>query len=262
VSGFSPDWLALRQPADARARNHALAERLVAHVARRRVLRIVDIGAGSGNNMVSTAPLLSPVQHWVLVDADEALLLDAMARVPHRATAEARVLDLSDPDALAPILAMKPDLVTASAFFDLCGGAWIERFADLVAAARAAVYVVLNYDGREEWSPASPLDATALAAFHADQRRDKGLGPALGPDAHGRLAGALRARGYRVEEAESDWRLEAPRDAQLIDELARGSAAAIRPHLGSDRTANWLAARRSVTRVLIGHRDMLATPPR
>jgi len=259
MSGFSADWLGLRAGADGRARNAALAARLAGHFAERTGgLRIVDLGAGSGNNMAATAPLLGPAQHWVLADADAGLLARARARVPWGATIELQLTDLAC--GVGALLRPAPDLVTASAFFDLCGAAWIERFADALAVSGAALYTVLSYDGREVWEPAFAGDAAALSAFHADQRRDKGLGPAMGPDAHDHLARCLAARGYRVEEGPSDWVLETPRDAALIAALAEGSAAAVRPALGR-AAEDWWTVRKGAARVVIGHKDLLALPP-
>jgi len=257
VSGFSADWLALRGGADGRARSAELAARLEAHFSGRGQVRVLDLGAGTGANMRAAAPLIRAAQHWVLADNDAALL--AQAAPVAGATLETRAVDLSLE--LEALFDPAPDLVTASAFFDLCGADWIGRLARAAARARAAVYATLTYDGREEWAPAHPLDAEALAALHADQRRDKGLGPALGPEAHGALAVALGAEGYAVAEAASDWELEAPRDAALIAALAAGSAAAVAPALGEAKVADWRAARTGASRVLIGHRDLLAIPP-
>ncbi len=105
------------------------------------------------------------------------------------------------------------------------------------------------------------LDAAVLAAFHADQRRDKGLGPALGPDAHAHLADRLSKLGYEVFEGSSDWKLKQPADAALIAALADGSAAAVAEAVGADRADDWRAARVTAHRVTIGHRDLLALPP-
>ncbi|MDT8344525.1 MAG: class I SAM-dependent methyltransferase, partial [Thermohalobaculum sp.] len=207
----------------------------------------------------ATAPLLGPGQHWVLADSDAGLLARARVAAPVGVSVELQIADLAC--GTRALLAPAPDLVTASAFFDLCGAAWIERFADDLAAAGAALHAVLSYDGRELWLPAAPQDAAALAAFHADQRRDKGLGPALGPDAHAHLARCLAGHGYRVDDAPSDWVLTPPQDAALIAALAEGSAAAIAGALGAEAAGAWLAAHRQAARVVIGHRDLLALPP-
>ncbi|MEM0923083.1 MAG: SAM-dependent methyltransferase [Pseudomonadota bacterium] len=253
---FSADWLALRLPADIAARNPILAARLAAHFAGRADLRILDLGAGSGNNMVATTPWLPRGQTWCLADADAALL-DA-APSPDFVTVEHRVADLVQ--GIAPLLSPRLDLVTASAFFDLCGAAWLEQFAEDLAASGAMLYALLSYDGREVWQPPDRADPAVLHAFHADQKRDKGFGPALGPDAHSHLADLLRTRGYEVLEAPSDWQLSQPRDADLIAALAEGSATAVRPALGA-LAEEWGTSRSRASAVTIGHQDLLALPP-
>ena len=260
MSDFSADWLGLREPADRRARNAALAARLAAYFAGKAGMDVLDLGAGSGNNMVATASLLRAPQRWTLIDSDPDVLDAAARRVVPGVTVETRFADLSTDMEL--LLDPAPDLVTASAFFDLCGAPWIEAFAARLAASGAALYAVLNYDGREAWTPRHPEDSAVLAAFHKDQRRDKGLGPALGPDGQAHLARVMARHGYQIVEGASDWTLRQPEDGALIEALAEGSAAAVAPSIGKDVAARWLAARRRADRVLIGHRDLLALPPR
>jgi hypothetical protein len=255
MTGFQASWLALREPADRRARNVTVAAALSAALAGRSGLRILDLGAGSGNNMALTAGLLPMPQHWLLADNDPVLL--ARAAAPEGATCEGVICDLSaNIDAL---LDAAPDLVTASAFFDLVGAAWIDRFVTRLAERRLPLFAVLSYDGEEQWWPANRLDMAALAAFHADQRRDKGLGASLGPQAHAHLARRLEEAGYTVTEGRSDWLLEQPRDGRLIAALADGSRQAIRPTMGAEAD-NWAEARLIAERARIGHRDLFALP--
>lgn len=253
---FSAEWLALRAEADRRARDPALAAQLSSRFAGRAEVRVLDLGSGTGAMMRTVAPLLGPGQNWRLVDSDADLLAQAAPFAGARL--ERLTVDLAGE--LAPLFDPRPDLVTASAFFDLCGGDWIDRLVGHAAAAGAALYAVLTYDGRESWSPAHPLDAAVLAAFHADQRRDKGLGPALGPGAAPYLAAALRRAGFEVGTAPSDWRLAPPADAPLIAALARGSAEAVAPALGKDQAAEWQRARAAASAVTVGHLDVLALP--
>ena len=253
---FSADWLALRAAADRAARDPGLEVRLAALLADRpRPLRILDLGAGTGANLAHLAPRLPGPQGWLLADHDPALL--ARVAAPEGVAVETRAVDLAP--GLGALLDPAPDLVTASAFFDLAGAAWADALVRAVAATGAVFYTVLSYDGREHWAPPHPADAEVLAAFHADQHRDKGLGPALGPDATAHLARAFRAAGYQVETAASDWHLSAPADTPLIRALAEGAAAATRPALGPTAD-DWLAARGGAERVTIGHQDLLAWP--
>ncbi|MEL6768381.1 MAG: class I SAM-dependent methyltransferase [Pseudomonadota bacterium] len=261
---FEARWLALREHADAVARAPGVAAALSQAFAGRQgassPLRVLDLGAGAGNNLRATAPLLPAPQHWTLVDSDAGLLAEALRERPEGVTAEEKVADLAD--GLEPLLepAALPDLVTASALFDLCSEEWIAAFVATLTAARLPFFTVLSYDGRQDWQPPHPLDTAVLEAFHRDQRRDKGLGPALGPDAHDALAGMLRNAGYSVIEGTSDWVLDAPADDALIAALAAGTAAAVGPALGADASV-WGAARAGASPVRIGHMDLLALPP-
>jgi hypothetical protein len=54
LSGFTTDWLALREPADAVARAGALVGPFVSGIAATR--RIIDLGAGTGANLRYLAP--------------------------------------------------------------------------------------------------------------------------------------------------------------------------------------------------------------
>jgi SAM-dependent methyltransferase len=254
---FSADWLALRRDADLRARNQDLAVQLAAWASGRSAgLRVLDLGSGTGANLAATSPHLGPGQHWRLVDHDPALL----ARVvpPQGVAVEPMVADLAAP--LDPLFDPAPDLVTASAFFDLCGAELIDRVVAETVRTGAAFYTVLSYDGREDWTPPHEADAAVLAAFHADQGSDKGLGPALGPGATAYLETAFQRHGYAVETGHSDWDLAAPADTALIAALAEGSAAATAPALGH-RARDWGAARVAASAVMIGHLDLLALPP-
>lgn len=277
---FSATWLALREPADHRSRDAALAGRLQAHVGDK-TLRVVDLGSGTGSNLRATAPLLGDEQAWTLVDYDPALLeaaslaladwadearaegeVLALLKDGRRITVSFRVADLNrDLDA---VLAGGPDLVTASALFDLISEAWMRRFAARLAQSGAAFYTVLTYDGRDGFAPSHAQDAAVIAAFAAHQRSDKGFGPAAGPLAAAALADALRAAGYRVETGDSPWRL-GPEDAALVGELLDGIAGAVAEtkRLAPAALEEWLAFRQSSRTapealLTVGHTDILA----
>jgi SAM-dependent methyltransferase len=272
MSGFDAAWLALREPADAAARSPVLEEALAHALAGRGgPLACVDLACGTGANLRHLAPRLPGPQRWQLVDADEALLAEARRRcagLRDRDGAPVAVVFVQSDLATADLAACCAGaaLVTASALLDLVSAAWLERLAAAIAQARSAALFALDYDGRRECAPADPGDAPAHAAFDAHQRRDKGFGPALGPQAAAHAARALSVRGLRVERARSDWRLGA-REAALQGELLRGwTQAAVEAAPGS-RAAfeGWLArrlAQRDAGRlqVIVGHEDLLALP--
>jgi len=276
MSGFSPQWLDLREAADHRARNRKLAHALAAHFDGWRPVFVVDLGAGTGSNLRATAPLLGPEQRWTLVDHDVSLLEAAMARLSawadgadrqadtlvlfkgaKRITVDFRHADLARD--LDSALGANANLVTASALFDLVSCDFIARLAQAVARRKAAFYTVLTYDGDQRWTPEHEADADVLEAFNAHQKNDKGFGPAAGPDAPDELSEVFAAAGYAVQEGDSAWRLGAD-DAALIADLARGFGEAVREtdQVDAATVAAWSAVPR--TAAIVGHADTLALP--
>ena len=277
MTGFSAEWLGRREPADHRSRNRKLERALAKHFDGWRPITVVDLGCGTGANLRATAPLLGPEQHWTLVDLEQALLDAAAERLAawadgadrkdgklalfkgaKRINVEFRRADIArDLDAA---LGANANLVTASALFDLVSAKFIAAFAAAIAARKSAFYTVLTYDGDQRWTPEHEADAALAEAFHAHQRRDKGFGPAAGPDAPDALSDALTSAGYTVSEGDSAWRLGSG-DEALIAELAAGFAEAARETGQVD--AATIAAWRAVTRTgaVVGHADTLALPP-
>ena len=218
MSGFSAEWLSLREPADAAARAPRVTRTIAEATAGRTPLRVADLGCGTGSNLRYLASRLPQPQEWRLVDHDAALLAAARTLVPQ--AVDTRVADLRDLDAS---VFDGCDLVTASALLDLVSEAWVRRFASLCRAAGAAVLVVLNYDGRTECTPVDADDDRVRELVNAHQRSDKGFGPALGPDSGPRTAQALADAGYRVIVEKSDWVI-GPDQAGLQRQLIAGWA--------------------------------------
>ncbi len=256
MSGFAADWLALREAADARSRSDRLIRAAAQDLATRAAPVVCDLGAGTGAARRALAPVFPAATAWVLVDHDAALL--ARAAAPGTVTVPA---DLAADPARWPAGC---DLVTATALFDLASSGWLDALAAALAADRLPLLSCLSYDGRIALAPAHPLDGAMIRAFNAHQRTEKGLGgPAAGPGAHGHLARALAARGYRVDEDDTPWRLVAGRDGALIDAVLRGWADAVAGSAGVTpaMAADWLGARLGATAALaIGHRDLYARP--
>ncbi|SIT07608.1 Methyltransferase domain-containing protein [Roseivivax lentus] len=250
--GFSADWLALREPADHAARDAALLRRAARAAGPDPV--ILDLGCGTGSTVRAMAPHLPAGTFWRLVDNDPHLLRRAADCAGGQA--ETWAMDLGDLEAL-PLEGVT--LVTASALLDLMPEAWLR---DLAARVRVPVYAALSYDGDMEWSPADAEDAAVTEAFNRHQRGDKGLGPALGPDAVETAASAFAREGFDVQHASSPWQL-GPASAALQAALVEGIAAAA-AEAGAASAEAWGAMRvadaaRSTCR--IGHGDILAMPP-
>ena len=285
MSGFTADWLALREPVDTAARDIELARRFASSLPR--PARLADLGAGTGAHARVLAPLIGGDQIWLLVDSDAALRRAQRAaffawarRLGHAAREDdggvtvrpdsgtwrfaSLALDLAQED-WRPLEAAPLDGVACSAFLDLASAAWIERLAAWLAARRLPFYAALTVDGRRVWAPPAPEDAVVAAAFRRHQARDKGLGPALGGEAAGYAAKCLSFQRFTVTEAGSDWRLGP--DAPVLAPLVHGEADAAREAApeAAAAVALWrerrLAEAEAATLgLMVGHRDLLALP--
>lgn len=275
---FDPAWLALREPVDHRSRADAAMSLLGRAWRDGGWTRIVDLGSGTGSNVRYLASRLPEIRSWTLVDHDAELL--ARATTPDGAEAVRVAGDLATAG-LDAIGASNADLVTASALLDLVSRSWLEA---LVAACREsgrAALFALTYDGGIQWRAAEddprpaddPDDALVRRSVNAHQRRDKGLGPALGPMAGLMAETIFRAAGYRAWLLPSPWRL-GPGDAELARALVEGWEAAAIEQLreaspagstDADRVRSWAERRRATIDsgrfgLTVGHLDLLALP--
>jgi SAM-dependent methyltransferase len=277
VSGFSVEWLELREPFDAAARAAALVTDLKRHIAvgtQESPVRVVDLGAGAGSNLRYLAPLLGGVQRWRLVDHDSRLLDAALARTHVWAAARgAEVrrsgsrLDIRAADFACEVECERADLedlaidlpmgglVTAAALLDLVSRDWLEALARSCRSARAAVLLALTYDGRTTAKPGEPEDPVVLAMFNRHQLFDKGFGPALGMRALEAAESAFEAHGYELRVATSDWVIE-PKDRALQLALLDGWLAAALEIAPESRLAltSWFERRRA--HVLAGRSEL------
>jgi trans-aconitate methyltransferase len=265
----TPDWLALREPADAAARSPQLAERLAAHlrdtaVPRERVV-VRDLGCGTGSMGRWLAGRLPGEQHWILHDRDERLLERAAASLPDGVSVETRAGDVTQLDAAA---LAGTAVVTASALLDLLTADEVAGLAAACTGAGCAALLTLSVVGNVSFSPSEPLDTAFAAAFDDHQRRAADGRRLLGPDAPAVAMEAFQRHGAHVTSAPTPWRLgAAPGDAALVEEWLRGWLSAgceQRPELASAADAYLRrrldALERGELRVVVGHADLLAVP--
>jgi hypothetical protein len=250
---FSADWLSLREPADAAARDAGLAD-----VLRDRLtppLTVRDLGCGTGSMGRWLAPRLPGPQHWVLMDRDPALLTHAGTHLPDAVTVETRQGDVT---ALTGDDLAGTALVTCSALLDLLTAGEVDALVAACAAHGTAALFTLSVTGEVTIDPADPLDAEIAAAFNAHQRRTSGGRRLLGPDAAEVAAAAFAKARATVCIRPTPWRLgsdSAPLATQWLGGWV-GAAVEQRPDLRLDdylhrRTADGFA-------VDVGHQDLLA----
>jgi SAM-dependent methyltransferase len=261
---FSAQWLALREPYDQRARSVTVLDRVASVFAGLPEISVVDLGCGTGSTVRSVGPRLPARQRWRLVDNDLGLLAQASALArPPNLLIEARTIDLVRDLELALDGAL--DLVTISALLDLVSADWLDRLTVEAAARRLPVYAALTYQGRATLDPVEPFDLEIVAAVNRHQRRDKGFGSALGPEAGLRALRAFERVGYSVVSGSSDWEFASDDRAIQLEVLSGwASAAGELGDVPQGAIDSWLARRRALvaagrSSMRVGHVDLFAT---
>jgi hypothetical protein len=275
VNSFSAQWLDLREPLDAASRAAGLCTGLVAELSlrqRRPRVAIIDLGAGTGANLRYAAPLLGGAQDWLLVENDPLLQRAGEERLRawrHAPQFDCRVqhlaLDLATQLPQMPL--SEHVLLTASALLDLVSAEWLQALSRRAAQVSATVWFALTYDGDIDCKPAEPEDAELRELVNLHQRRDKGFGAALGPQAAALAEQLFAEQGYHIHSTPSAWHL-GPQHAALQHALVAGwleAACDIAPHRVAALTG-WSVRRRAHidagrSRLRVGHVDMVGRPP-
>ncbi|WP_346915602.1 class I SAM-dependent methyltransferase [uncultured Roseibium sp.] len=264
MSGFSADWLRLREPVDLAARNEQVEDAFLSALPKGPV-RLMDLASGAGSTVAALSGRLKTHQDWILTDNDPALLEVSRRRFSQfgQGTVAYRQVDLSGDLATLPFASV--DGVTTSAFLDLVTRPFLEQLVSLVTAARLPFLASLTYDGRASCMSVDPFDEDIRQAMNAHQKTDKGFGAALGPDAAVAAEALFEAAGYRVVSGHSDW--HADRDAQAFQRKLISGWVSAGSDMGLDpeRLSHWLEMRteqiaKGALAIEVGHRDMAAIP--
>ena len=248
-------------------------------------MQALDLASGTGSNVRYLAERLPPRQDWLLVDDDPELIAQAPARMSEWAAAHAceahvepggvmlqgdrlkcrvqvRRVDVADLTAAAIFHGRQ--LVTASALLDLVSEPWLRGLAVRCREHASAVLFALNYDGRIHCLPEEAGDEHIRDLVNRHQRRDKGFGTALGPEAAATAERLFAAAGYQVQRQPSDWVLS-PDELSLQEALIDGwaqAAAELAPAESASiqdwRTRRLAHLERGRSRLRVGHQDVAA----
>ena len=289
MNEFLSSWLDVREGADARARNVDVVTALSAYVDELADIHLIDLGAGTGSLFRYLAPRLGNRQTWRLVDYSSSLLEQAETRLTkwagqHELIVQSKVggwyasnmvreyhvdTEIWDFARGFPDFPIDPsaDLITASAFIDLVSLSWIEQLVAFCKKARTSFYGCLTYNGLIEWSPKHSFDGEFLQLLNNDQRRDKGMGPALGPDAFQAINNSFVSSGFVVKTGSSPWVLDS-KDWQLQKALLLQWVKLL------DQKSSWPAWKikewnefhlavivEGKSQLKVGHQDIWVVPP-
>ncbi len=273
ISTATAGWLALRAPADDRARSADLAHelaRLLAPGAESAPLILHDLGAGTGSMTRWLAPRLPGPQRWVLRDGDADIVEHLDLRTVVDAAGRTIVSDVVvEHLASLPIDAFDgAAAVTASALLDVITEAEAAHVVAACVAAGTPALFSLSVTGTVRVRPAErpdDLERAIASAFDDHQRREADGRRMLGPDAVALVGARFADAGWNVRTAATPWRLTR-RDTALIGDWLDGwigAALEQRPELApaaayrERRVAQVAAGRLHVT---VAHEDLLAWP--
>ena len=288
MSEFSSSWLDIREGADARARNADLVTSLSAYVNELEEIHLIDLGAGTGGLFRYLAPRLGGHQTWRLVDYSSSLLEQVETRLTRWAGQHELIVRSKSGTWYASSLVRKycvdteiwdfgsgfanfptdpsADVITASAFIDLVSLSWIEQLVAFCKKAQTSFYGCLTYNGIIEWNPGHSCDGEFLQLLNNDQRRDKGMGLALGPDAFQVINNSFMSSGFVVRTGSSPWILDS-KDCQLQRALLLQWVKLLDQRSGwpAWKINEWnefrlAAIMEGKSRLKVGHQDIWAVP--
>lgn len=267
VIEVSSDWLALREPEDARARSRGLALEAARLLAPGPIV-IHDLGSGTGSMMRWLAPQLPGPQTWVLHDWNATLLERAVRagatdREGRPVAIRTRSGELAHfgSDHLGGAA-----LVTASALLDVLTSREVGAVTDACVAVGCPVLLSLSVTGQVRLDPGDPRDDAFEAAFNAHQRRRAGARRLVGPTGVALARRRFLEAGWNVRTAATPWRL-GDHERPLLDEWFAGwcdAALEERADLRADgaayRTLRSSQSRRGALSAEVAHADLLAWP--
>ncbi|HET8997429.1 MAG TPA: class I SAM-dependent methyltransferase [Acetobacteraceae bacterium] len=283
---FDAEWLALREPFDARARNRNLAHRFAASLPER--VTLLELGAGTGSLFRWLAPIIARPQQWLCFDEDENHLQRGVRltaswgrrlgytvepgedetsltlHTPHGPWSMQGVgCDLEDPPVFLPLDDV--DAVVCSALLDLFSEQWLTEL--VFSLGRVPFYAAMTVTGGGWSNHHDPDDALVREGFRRNQTGNGPRSDGLGPEAAFAAEWLARQVGLHYEWRRSDWTI-GPRDRAMLRRVLAFHAGGARNALPQHRARidAWEARRnRDVDAgrlaMRIAHRDLLISTP-
>lgn len=264
----SSDWLALREPEDARARSRELALAAAGRLAPGPMV-IHDLGSGTGSMMRWLAPLLPGPQTWVLHDWN-ADLVDYATNGGVPLDRERRPVSVRT--RTGELAHVRPDdldgasLVTASALLDVLTAEELRAVTRASIAVGCPVLLSLSVTGEVRLDPRDPRDDAFGAAFNAHQQRPVSGRRLVGPSGVALAQRLFIEAGWNIRPAATVWRL-GDHDPRLLDQWFDGwldaaleQRADLQVEAADYRALRSSQLRRGALSAVVVHTDLLAWP--
>lgn len=260
--GFGQSWLSCRAPYDAMARSKELEQKAWSLIHDNDTPMVMDLGCGSGNNVLFLADRWPSSLQWMGIDHDEQLIAAASERCDQADCAFTGIVaDLLDLNQLLPD--HRPDLVVANAVFDLFTADMMNALLGDLRETGTAMLTTLNYTSME-WAQPLPHEAEIIGLYESHMVRPRPSGNGLGPTAPKVIMKTVKALGGETDRRESVWDIPAD-DSAMFRHLLGFIADSVPQMITAESIqapvlTNWLEQRTLHPSALrVTHQDILIT---
>ncbi len=222
---FDPNWLETRYRFDSSARKNSTEKKMLDHFSSLANINIVDIGAGTGNNVRYYASFLPQNQNWLLLDSDSDLnsqslvLLSQWAKKNHwsyqlsenelrfqvatkTVTVKTKLGSLLELNKLVDLA--KVNLITANAVFDLFSSLQWKNFLSQLIPFSLPLLATLNYS-EMNFFPFCEINQKYIDIYNQHMTRKQKFGKAMGPDCAEQMSHVLTQYNYSTITGQSNW---------------------------------------------------------
>jgi len=282
------NWLALRYDLDCRSRNSVLEKKFIDKMNAIQKPQILDIGSGSGTNILRLAPMINGCQNWTMIDRD----VDLVSRIDSHYKSVSQkpafgVTELSNHsicfgeskvnyaaitgDFLDPeneIWHEKFDAVVANAVFDLLSEKQFSQFVEIAKEkwqeSKPIFYFTINLAEKISFEPVATDDLNYLPLFQNHMERPQFFGSSMGAKSARVMKQVLVESGFSVEDLSSDWNIQRNEKALLTANFDFIEDAVLTMCEKTHECEQWIKSVREKindekTGLLITHNDILAT---
>jgi hypothetical protein len=273
-TNFQEEWLDIRYPFDAAARNPKVHVQFEDHFSGYDQLRLWDIGSGTGNNFRYWFTKLAMPQEWRFIELNEDLGRRSLEKVNGYIASTASnhfTVEWKNESFLELSFGKgensKPHAILANAVFDLLTPSMFTAFAEYLIDHNIPLLSTINFEGME-FMDGTYQDKYYVNCYIQHMNRIQDYGRTLGSDCNAFAKSFYEKRGIKHIFGQSNWQIKETDSALLLATLNYMSEA-VPEMLPNDQEKHhfkdWLADKRrqvheKKVRLIVYHYDWLVCP--